>query len=400
MKNILHVDLNAFYASVEQAIHPEFRGLPVAVAGDKDKRNGIVLTSSYEARALGVRTAMTIGDAKNICPRLILIRPDYSSYYRYSISVMNILKSFTPDVEQYSIDEAWLDVTGCLRLFGSPKNIGDKIREKIKGELSITASVGVSYCKLVAKMASDMKKPDGTTVIMKEEIPTKIWPLPIEELIGVGKKMKPKLNEMGIFKIGELANMQLSFMEKKLGKMGRYLWFFANGIDTSKVSSQSDEVKGVGNSITTPKDLNCLEEASEVVMALSESIAARLREQSMEGMVIQISIKTRDFVSYTRQSKLSYYTNSTNEIHKNALMLLKGNWDGRTPLRLLGVRVTGLRACSEYVQMSFFEERLKEKNQNIDKCIDKIRSKYGYESVLRAALMVNESFKMFENNSE
>ncbi len=177
MKNILHVDLNAFYASVEQALHPELKGLPVAVAGDIDKRNGIILTSSYEARALGVRTAMTIGEAKNLCPVVIFIKPNYNIYYLYSISVMNILKSFTPDVEQYSIDEAWLDVTGCQGLFGNPEEIGQKIREKIKGELDITASVGVSYCKLVAKMASNMKKPDGTTIIMREDIPSMIWPL-------------------------------------------------------------------------------------------------------------------------------------------------------------------------------------------------------------------------------
>lgn len=400
MRNILHVDLNAFYASVEQAMHPELWGCPVAVAGDMDLRNGIVLTSSYEARALGVRTAMTIGDAKNICPGVILVKPDYKSYYMYSISVMNILKSFTPDVEQYSIDEAWLDVTGCLGLFGSPKDIGDRIRRKIKDNLNITASVGVSYCKLVAKMASDMKKPDGTTIIMREDIPAKIWPLPIEELIGVGKRMKPKLNQMGIFRIGELANMQLSFLEKRLGKMGRYLWYFANGIDSSKVSSQSDELKGIGNSITTPRDLNCLEEAGEVLMALSESISARLREQAQEGSVIQVSIKTSDFICCSRQKKLSYYTNSTHEIHKIAAVLVKENWDCKTPLRLLGVRVTGLRACSKYVQMSFFEEKLKEKNKSIDICIDKIRNKFGYNSVLRAALMVNESYKMFENNSE
>lgn len=400
MRDILHVDLNAFYASVEQARHSELRGLPVAVAGDRDKRNGIVLTSSYEARAMGVRTAMTIGDAKKICPGVLLIKPDYRSYFMYSINVMNILKSFTPDVEQYSIDEAWLDVTGCRRLFGSPGEIADKIRGKIRTELNITASVGVSYCKLVAKIASDMKKPDGTTVIMREDIPSIIWPMPIEDLIGVGRKMKPKLNEMGIIKIGDLANMQLSLIEKRFGKMGRYLWYFANGIDSSSVSVQNDEVKGIGNSITTPRDMNSIEEANEVLMALSESVGTRLREQSMEGDIIEITVKTRDFISYTRRRKLSCYTNATYEIHKTALMLLTENWDTGVPLRLLGVRVTGLRPASKFVQLSFLNESDKEKNENLDKCMDKIRDKYGYNSVLRASLMVNESFKMIETDSE
>ncbi|MDF2673368.1 MAG: dinB [Clostridiales bacterium] len=400
MKNILHVDLNAFYASVEQAIHPELKGLPVAVAGDASKRNGIVLTSSYEARALGVKTAMTIGEARNVCPSILLIKPNYKSYFMYSISVMNILKSFTPDVEQYSIDEAWLDITGCEGIFGNPKEIGDRIREKIVEQLNITASVGVSYCKLVAKMASDMKKPDGTTVIMREDVPSMIWPLPIEDLIGVGRKMKPKLNELGIFRIGDLANMQLSLLEKRFGKMGRYLWYFANGIDNSRVCSESDEVKGVGNSITTPRDLNSIEEASEVIMALSESVGTRLREQLQEGNVIEIMIKTKDFMSCMRQKKLPYFTNSTREIHKRALILLKENWEGKVPLRLLGVRVTGLMPASKYEQLSFFEEKLKQKNKRIDKCMDKIRDRYGYESVLRASLMVNESYKMLETDSE
>lgn len=398
MRDILHVDLDAFYASVEQAIHPELKGLPVAVAGDRDKRNGIVLTSSYEARALGVKTAMTIGDAKKICPGVIFIKPDYKSYFMYSLSVMNILKSFTPDVEQYSIDEAWLDVTGCGRLFGSPVEIAGSIRERIKSELDITASIGVSYCKLLAKMASDMKKPDGTTVIMSEDIPTVIWPMPVEKLIGVGKKTRPKLNEMGIFKIGELANMQLYLMEKRFGKMGRYLWYFANGIDSSRVSGQCDEVKGIGNSITTPRDLNSIDEASEVLMALSESVGARLREQSLEGNVIEIMIKTRDFASCVRQKKLSCYTNSTYEIHKSALILLKKNWETGVPLRLLGVRAAGLRPVPEYVQLSFLNEKLRIKNESLDNCMDKIRDKYGYNSILRASLMVNESFKMIEKD--
>lgn len=381
-------------------MHPELRGHPVAVAGDPDKRNGIVLTSSYEARALGVKTAMTIGDARNACPRVILVRPDYRSYYMYSIAVMNILKSFTPDVEQYSIDEAWLDVTGCGRLFGSPVEIGDKIREKIKRELNISASVGVSYCKLIAKMASDMKKPDGTTVIMREDIPAVIWQLPIDELIGVGKMMKPKLNKIGIFKIGELANMQLSYIEKNLGKIGRYLWYFSNGIDASRVQPQDEEAKGVGNSITTPRDLNCLEEASEIIMALSESVSARLREQSQEGNVVQISLKTRDFTSCTRQVKLPYHTNSTYEIHRISVMLVEKHWDSKIPLRLIGVRITGLQKCSEYLQMSFLDEGPREKARKIDVCMDRLRDRYGQNSVLRAALMVNESYKIFDNNSE
>lgn len=398
MREILHVDLNAFYASVEQAMHPMLKYRPIAVAGDVDKRNGIILTSSYEARALGVKTAMTIGEAKKVCPSLVLVKPDFSSYYMYSLSVMDILRSFTPDVEQYSIDEAWLDVTGCGKLFGSPIEIADSIRRRISEELNITASVGVSYCKLIAKLASDMKKPNGTTIIMKEDIPKVLWPLPINHLIGVGKKIGPQLNKMGIFLIGELAHTAPAHLEKNFGIMGRYLWLFANGIDNSKVIAEEDEVKGVGNSITTPRDMISFEEASEVIMALSDSVGARLRDGKREGNVVEIMIKTRDFISCIRQQKLKAYTNSSYEIHSRAVTLLKNNWDMGTPLRLIGVRVKGIRNVPNFQQLSFLEDGLKEKNEKLDVCMDKIRSRYGHDSVLRAMLMVNESHKYINDN--
>lgn len=400
MRNILHVDLNAFYASVEQALNPELRGLPVAVAGDKEKRSGIILTASYEARAYGVKTAMTIGEAKNLCPNMIFIKPTFRNYMRFSIEVMNILKSFSPDVEQFSIDEAWVDVTGCERLFGTPLEIANKIRQRIRKELGITASVGVSYCKLMAKMASDIKKPDATTVIMKEDVPKIIWPLPVKDLMGVGRKTAAKLNEIGIFTIGDIANSQPSLMEKRFGKNGRYLWCFANGIDDSKVSTTGDGIKGVGNSITTPRDVVNMEEASEVIMALCESVGKRVREQGLDGNVIEIVVKTKDFKSFVRQRKLQNHTDITYEIYQNAMRLLDENWDKKIPLRLLGVRITGLKPSNEYRQISFFEENSRQKYEKLDKCIDAIREKYGQDSLFRACLMVNDGKELIKTDSE
>lgn len=400
MRNILHVDLNAFYASVEQALNPKLRGLPIAVAGDKDKRNGIILTASYEARAFGVKTAMTIGDVRKLCPNIIFVKPNCRNYMKYSIAVMNIIKSFTPDVEQFSIDEAWADVTGCERLFGTPKEIGDKIRYRIRSELGITASVGVSYCKLMAKMASDMKKPDATTVILKEDIPEKIWSLPIGDLIGVGRKTEPKLNDIGIFTIGDLANSQLSLIEKLFGKGGRYLWCFANGIDDSKVSSQGDEIKGMGNSITTPRDVLNMEEACEVMMVLCESVGKRLREQGMEGNIIEITVRTSGFNTFVRQRNIHDPTDITYEIYKHSVGLLDENWDKVIPIRLLGVRVSGLKQANDYKQVCFFDEDVRQKQERIDKCMDFVREKYGGDSIFRACLMVNEGRNLLKTDSD
>lgn len=394
MRWVLHVDMNAFYASVEQAKNPQLAGLPIAVAGDKEKRNGIILTASYEARAFGVKTAMTIGDAKKLCPKLVLIPPDLKSYMRYSMRVMDILKSYSPDVEVFSIDEAWLDVTGCERLFGDAVQIADKIRTRIKKELHITASVGVSYCKLMAKMASDLKKPDATSVIMEEDIETKVWPLPVKDLIGVGRRMETKLNGMGIYTIGELANTPLKVLEKNYGKMGSYLWHFANGIDNSRVSSKEDEIKGISNSITTPRDVCNMQEASEVLMCLCESVGRRVRERGLQGDVIEIMMRTKDFASCIRQRKITIPTDVTSEIHSYAMELLKENWTEEVPLRLLGVRITGLKPALGFRQVSFFEERERIRSENLDKCMDIIREKYGYNSVKRASLMPNSCDKL------
>ena len=392
MRTILHVDLNAFYASVEQAKNPELKGKAIAVGGDKDKRNGIILTASYEARKYGIKTGMTIGEALNLCPHLILVRPKFRNYVEYSDKVMDILKSYTPDVEIFSIDEAWLDITGCERLFGDGVTIANKIRERIKKELDITASVGVSYCKLMAKMASDLKKPDATSVVMEEDVKKIIWPLPIQDLFGVGRRMKKKFNDIGIFTIGELANTPLVLVENKFGKVGRYLWHFANGIDNSKVTSHGRGVKGIGNSITTSRNVLTFDEASEVLMALSESVGKRLREHEFEASVVEIVVRYSDFATIVRQKKLRFYTDLTKEIHNEALKLFKEHWDGR-PLRLLGVRVTGLRPVESFRQISIFDDKQRGKYEKIDKCVDMIREKFGYSSVVRGSLLVNQSHK-------
>lgn len=393
MRNILHVDLNAFYASVEQAENKELQGKPVAVAGDKEKRTGIILTASYEARRFGVKTGMTIGDAKKLCRDLILVKPNFKNYVRYSNKVMDILRSFTPDVEVFSIDEAWLDVAGCEGIFGDGVTIANLIRKRIKDELGITASVGVSYCKLMAKMASDFKKPDATSILDKEDVEKVIWPMPVEELFGVGRRMKKRLNALAIYTIGDLANTPLNLLVKNFGKVGRYYWNYANGIDFSKVCGDYECIKGVGNSITTPKDLMTKDEISEVFMVLSESVGARLRSLEFQGNVIEIVFRTNNFETTVRRQKINECIDTTIDIHRYAMELFLKHWDGKTRIRLLGVRVTGLKSKQDFQQISLFDDNTKVKNQKIDACLDEIREKYGKYSVFRAVTMKNDSNK-------
>ncbi|GIW49083.1 MAG: DNA polymerase IV [Caloramator sp.] len=392
MRNILHVDLNAFYASVEQAEDKNLQGKPVAVAGDKEKRTGIILTASYEARRYGVKTGMTIGDALKLCRDLILVKPNFKRYVEYSNRVMDILRSFTPDVEVFSIDEAWLDVSGCEGLFGDGVEIANLIRKKIREELGITASVGVSYCKLMAKMASDLKKPDATSIIDEKDVPNIIWPMPVEELFGVGRRMKSRLNELGIFTIGDLANTPLSLLTNNFGKVGRYYWNYANGIDFSKVESSYDCIKGVGNSITTPKDLVDVKEISEIFMVLAESVGMRLRRMGFEGNVVEVVFRKSSFETIVRRHKVSQYIDTTVDIHSEALNLFLKNWD-RSKIRLLGIRVTGLREKQKFEQISLFEDETKKKREKLDMCLDTIREKYGKYSVFRAITMQNDSNK-------
>lgn len=422
MPNILHVDLNAFYASVEQALNKELKNKPIAVAGDPKKRNGIILTASYEARKYGVKTAMTIYQVKELCPNIIFIKPSYSKYFEYSSKVMNIIKSYSPLYEVFSIDEAWIDVTGCEKLFGDGVTIAYKIKDRIKSELDITASVGVSYCKLMAKMASDLKKPDAVSVVMQEDIKSKIWPLTVRDLIGVGKKVEPKLNNIGIYTIGDLARSPLNTLEKLMGKFGRYLWYFANGIDNSRVDKNNYEcnIKGIGNSTTTPKDLLTYDEIYATLLSLCESVACRLREGGFIGKVVEIQIKGSDFHSIVRQKTLKEYTNITKVFFLECKALFNQNWNLSMPVRLLGVRISRLKNNNEFKQISFFNDNsfnlsnkdtdiklldieninTGNKMEKVDFCLDEIRRKYGYSTVFKASLMINDTKLSYLNDEE
>jgi DNA polymerase-4 len=380
---ILHVDMNAFYASCHQAKDPSLKGKPVMVAGDPKKRNGIILTASYEARRYGVKTAMPKWQAEKLCPQAVFIKPDYDLYLKTSQKVMSILGRFSPQIEIFSIDEAWLDVTGCERLFGDSVAIARKIQAAIAKELDLLCSIGVSCNKLLAKMASDMKKPNAITVLTAEDVPKLLWPLPVNELFGVGRRMAEKLKRMNIKTIGDLAEAPQEFLEKAFGLNGSYLHLWANGIDDSAVNPHSmDDAKSMGHSITLPKDITSFGDAEIVLLFLSEQVGRRVRRENYMGRTVTVTLRYASFDTITRSVTI-FYTNSTEDIYNASRKLLYSNWDGKTPLRLLGVSLSNL--VKEFDQVSLFDNE--KKKRKLNRVMDEIKDRFGDDAIFRAKLL-------------
>ncbi len=392
---ILHSDLNNFYASVECLYHPELRDKPVAVCGSQSTRHGIVLAKNQIAKKMGVKTGEAIWEARNKCPDLVIVRPNFHLYMRFSLYARRIYEEYTDLVEAFGIDENWLDVTGSTRLFGSGEKIAHEIRERIKNELGITVSVGVSYNKIFAKLASDMKKPDAVTVITEKDYRQKVWPLPVKELLYVGRSTGRKLNDLGIVTIGDLANTPVGLLARKLGKWGETLWLFANGYDDMPVSKITFEslIKGIGNSLTAPRDLTCDEDAKLLFQVLAESVGERLRRHNLKGRTVQISIRDTNLEYITRQAKLPSCSYITREIADKAFEIFKCSWDWSKNVRALGIRVTDLVTADRHVQLSFLEDEIRRINRElVDHSIDSIRERFGYYAVQRASLLNKDIF--------
>ena len=386
---ILHCDLNNFYASVECLYNPLIRDKPVAVCGSQEARHGIVLAKNYIAKAAGIKTGEAIWEAKNKCPNLVIVMPNYSLYLSYSRMAREIYERYTNQLEPFGIDESWLDVTESTTLFGSGEKIAHEIKEAIKNELGVTASVGVSYNKIFAKLASDMKKPDAVTIITKENYQRKVWSLPVQDLLYVGPSTKRKLNKIGIMTIGELARISPLFLKNMLGIWGQSLYVFANGLDESPVHATSFEsiIKSVGNSLTTPRDLLSIEDAHILIWVLSESVGERLRRHSLKGSTVQISIKSKDLEYIERQAPLSRPTHITSEIANKANEIFLKAWDWSKNIRALGVRATNVVTADTYIQLSLMEDDSQRiKKELLDHSVDKIRERFGHYSVQRAIL--------------
>ena len=388
-RNILHVDANAFYASVEQQRHPELRNKPIAVCGSQEERHGIVLTASYPAKHRGVKTGMAIWQARQQCPELIVVPPDMNEYMRISKYAREIYEDYTDQVEPFGLDEAWLDITGSTGIYGSPMEIAQTISDRIKFELGITVSIGVSDNKVTAKLGSDYKKPDAITRIEKDNYKEIVYPLPVEDLLYVGPATSRKLRDIGINTIGKLAEAPDDFLFRRFGKIGLVLSSFAKGLDISPVKKTDHEstIKSVGNSATSPRDLVNIDDVKLMLLLLSESVCARLRELASKCTVVEVSVRDTELNSFTRQRKVPTPLCSSIEMSEVALDLFIRNYNWQLPIRSIGVRGSGLVLASDYQQLSFFADDIhRQKREQIDIAIDHIRKRYGYLSVQRALM--------------
>ena len=389
---ILHCDMNCFYASCEMAYHPELQGKAIAVCGDPERRSGIVLTASYPAKRMGVKTGMPLWEAQQHCRDIIFVPAHYDLYTRFSGYTREIFLRFTDQVEPFGLDEAWLDCTASQSLFGNGEEIAKKISDTIKDELGITCSIGVSWNKILAKLGSDYKKPDAITIINRDNFQKIVFPLPASDLLYVGRKTATKLDNYAIHTIGDLAKTNPKFLQEKLGKIGLMLWQFANGFDISPVTKYEAKdivapIKSVGNSWTTPRDLLTDEDVWIVLYLLSESVAARLRENHFRCRGVEVGLRDSSLFSFERQCKLSQPTMQEQEIANAAFALYKKNYRWSEHLRSVGVRAIDLRPDTEPSQISFdFSAEKQEEMEKLESAIDGVRNRFGYYSVQRGRM--------------
>lgn len=396
-RTILHVDLNNFYASVECMDRPEIRDKPVVVCGDVESRHGIVLAKNYPAKALGVKTGEAIWEAKQKCHGLVLVRANFSKYLQFSRMARRIYADYTNLIEPFGIDEAWLDVTGTEKLFGTGPDIADTIRQRLQDELGLTGSVGVSWNKIFSKLGSDMKKPNATTVLTEDNFRQTVWPLPVGELLYVGRSTRRKLANRAIFTIGELANRDINDLKILLGVWGETLWYFANGLDSAPVRLMGEEsiIKSVGNSTTTHRDLINNEDVKLIIYVLSESVAARLRKHGFKCRTISVSVRNSDLYSFEKQGKLVVPSYTSGDIAGKAMELFTANYKWDKPIRSIGVRGTDLVTADTHIQIDLFNPINNEKAESLEVTIDSLRKRYGHYSIQRCAMMLDPQLTGF-----
>lgn len=386
------MDQNCFYASVEMQRHPELRDKPLAVCGSQEERHGIVLAANYIAKPYGVKTGMAVWQARQRCPHLVMLPPDMGEYIRFSQMAREIYEDYTDQIEPIGLDENWLDVTGSVGMFGSPMTIAREISDRMKFELGITCSIGVADNKITAKLGSDYKKPDAITRIERDNYREVVYPLPVEDLLYVGPATSKKLRGLGISTIGGLAQAPLDTLTRKLGKMGTVLQTFALGLDPSPVqkSSHIPNIKSVGNSATTPRDMTCDSDVELMLLLLAESVASRMRELASRCTVVEVYIRDVELNSFCRQRKLEVPTCSSDEIAQTACDLFRQNYRWVRPLRSIGVRGAGLVEATAGTQLSLYpEETRRDKWERIDAAVDRLRQRYGYRSIQRARLFTD-----------
>ncbi len=393
---IFHIDVNSAFLSWEAARRvkeglPDLREIPSAVGGDPKTRTGIVVAKSIPAKKYGIQTGEPVAMALRKCPDLVVVPSDFSLYTKNSQAFKAICKSYAPAMESFSIDEVFLDMTGTSLIYPDPIAVAYEIKDKIYGELGFTVNVGISVNKLLAKMASDFEKPNKVHTLFPSEIPSKMWPLPIRELLFLGKASEKKLIDFGIHTIGELAREKESNIQALLGeKTGHQLYQYARGIDNSPVLEIPEESKGFSVEKTFNDDIVSLEQVQPILLEQCDILAARMRRKGKKCTCISVTFRTLDFKNRSHQTKLPNATDMTDEIYANARTLFREFWKGQ-PLRLVGVALTGL-TDDGFEQMSLFEDtKKKEQRQKLDAALDSIRIKFGNDKITRASIMNSNS---------
>ena len=388
---ILHSDLNNFFASAELLSHPELVDLPVAVVGDPKLRHGIVLSKNYKAKAYGVQTAEPMWQAKNKCPSIVFLPAHYELYEKYSKLVHRIYLDYTDMIEPFGIDECWLDVTGSISLFGSGERIADDIRRRVREELGLTVSIGVSFNKVFAKLGSDMKKPDATTVISADDFREKIWSLPASDMLFVGRKTAEKLRRCCLKTIGDVARCSPDFLKSIFGKNGLTLHNFANGNDNSRVAFYGEKAppKSIGNSTTPPRDLVNDGDIDIVLYQLCESVSQRMRAEGVVCQRVQLYVRYKDLCSVERQTTLDYPNRTVRSLYESARMLMKKHDLVRAPIRALGIRGSELvRSFDE--QLSFLPEISRvQRAEEMDSTVDLLRQRFGKNAIVRGIMLTD-----------
>lgn len=387
-RKILHIDVNNAFLSwtaidlLNKGFNIDIRTIPAVIGGDEERRSGIVLAKSMLAKTCGVVTGEPLYQARQKCSNLQVFKPNHKYYHECSDKLYNLLLEYTDHIERFSVDECFLDMTHFL-MDRDIEDIAKEINYRVKNELGFTVNIGIAENKLLAKMASDFAKPDKIHTLYKEEISKKMWPLSIEELFMLGRKTAPKLYNMGIKTIGELAKTDERTLIRKFGKQGKMMWEYANGIDESEVVYIQEKPKGIGNSVTLPKDLNTITELEEIVLLLMEKVAYRLRMENMIANTVDVQLRTNNFENTSHQGKLEYATANTKILYEKAKDLLHEMYKKGTKIRLVGVRVDGLLGKDER-QISLFETKKDEKQQKLDETLDMIKNKYGYDKISSA----------------
>lgn len=390
---VCHIDVNSAFLSWTAAYRvkmlgerQDLRDIPSAICGNSDTRHGIILAKSGPARQYGVKTGEPLYQARQKCPRLTVAPPDYALYTAASRQFVALLKEMAPVVEQYSIDEAWIDIGGTEKLYGPPARAAELIKNRIRDELGFTVNVGVSSNKLLAKMASDFEKPDRVHTLFPAEMPDKLWPLPVRNLFMVGPATERKLAAIGIRTIGQLAKADPERLKLRLHQYGGLIWNFANGRCPDAVRDEAALNKGYGNSVTTPADVTDRGLACRVLLSLAENIGFRIRKDGQAGSCVTVFFRTADFANFSRQQQLPDPTDATLEIYRAACRLFDRLWDGRTPLRQLGVYLSRT-GCRSGRQAALFEDDRYDQLVRADQAVDGIRARFGERAILRACLL-------------